>query len=321
MSRKRLKVACLISAVLVLSLVTGCTVQPKLKFSQLKEGFSVADVADKYTFNMPTTVITVSVKEPEKDSGETWKPVFSAANVPGDKLYAIGSADSWFVDTKYTLGYQQNSTMLKSFGVELTDNRVKYMQEVGGIAVSLIPLILALDGQVQDDGLAVLKKNLPMNIDVAKCFVDALDKKYEGEKVSCNHEIKDKNGKSINWTAQLVTDKNNINSTSSYESFFNNETRKDFPVPECKTAYVALTYKGTQSFISPPITIANPTRVTVIPTPAKGSITYHPICSADTLYSPPDVAKPLDLIKATIDQVAAAKKAFDDAKSNKTKTN
>lgn len=285
----------------------SCTTQPKLTFYKLG---SDSTTRDKFTFKMPSPVIVITGQQNEKEI-PSWKPVFTSTVTPRNTLYAIKSANAWYIDAKYTISYQQNSSMLKSFGVELIDNRAKYIQELGSVAAALIPFLIGAPPKVQDD---ILRKILPYNVNVNECFGTALDMKGDGNLVSCEMPLKDKDGKDTDWKVIVVTDRNDQSKTTSYESFFTKDgyVSTDFPVPDCKEGFVYLKYQNEIQYLSP-ITFTNPTRLTTVPIPAKGSVTYHPICSADTVYAPADVAKPLDLLKTTIDQVVAAKKAYEQA--------
>jgi hypothetical protein len=309
----------------VLLFVSGCfavaascsTTHPKLQFFKLDSNYSIGDTEDKFTFRMPNPVIVITSQQNERET-PSLKPVFTPTVKSREGMYAIRSADPWFVDTKYTIGYQQNSFLLKSFGIELTDNRVKYVQELGAIVSVVIPLAVAAAPPpgATPRKEANLAQLLPYNVDVADCFGDKLDVQNADETVSCSMILRDKDGHDSSWKVTIITDRNNQNSTVSYDDFFTNRGKvsANFPVPDCKEGFVYLE-DGKQRFGSP-ITFANPTRLTTVPIPGKGSITYHPICSADTAYAPPDVAKPLDLLKTTIDQVAAARKAYEDAKKS-----
>jgi hypothetical protein len=269
---------------------------------------------------MPSPVIAITAEQ----KGNEAKLAFTSTVTSREGMYAFQSANEWYVDAKYTIAYQQNSFLLKSLGVELTDNRLKYIQEVGSIVVAVIPLAFAAPPPSAEDPLRTkLLSNLPYNVNVAHCFGGILDQPKKGDAnmpvnpVFCEEPIRDKNGVDTGWKATIVADPNNKNTTVSYDEFFTKDghVSTDFPVPDCKEGFVYLEYDNDIKYASP-ITFTNPTRLTTVPIPAKGSITYHPICSADTASSAADVAKPLELLKTTIDQVAAAKKAWKDAKNN-----
>jgi hypothetical protein len=304
------------------------TPEPKLKFFKLAPGYSTEDIKGKLTFKMPSPVITISDPDQknEKDPS-SWEPVFTSSVRSGKEMYAIESADPWYIETKYTIAYQQNSFLLKSLNIDLTDNRLKYIQDVGTIAATIIPFVAGVPFKAapppKPPGEAPeqieLRKNLPYSVDVARCFGTTLDEKAPSGKVSCEVPITDRNGKDIGWKAIIVTDNNNKNSTVSYDDLFTKEGKvsTDFPVPDCKEGFVYLQFKDDPKLFSSPITFTNPTRLTSVPMPAKGTITYHPICSADTTSSAAEIAKPIELLKTTVDQIAAAKKAWDDAHKNK----
>jgi hypothetical protein len=302
----------------------SCATQPKLRFYKLGSDYSTNDTKDKFTFKMPSPVIGITVQKNEHEK-PGWKPVFTSAVTSRKEMYAIKSGDPWYVDTKYTIAYQQNSFLLKSLGVELTDNRVKYTQVLGSIAATIIPLAFAVGPpptKPPDDELDKLLPNLPYNVNVADCFGSTLDLDTQDaadKQVSCKKAINDEKGQDTGWEVIIVTERNNKNSTVSYDNFFTTDgyVSSEFPVPDCKEGFVFLEYKNSGRPYFSSITFANPTRLTTVPIPAKGSITYHPICSADTAYGPADVANPLELLKTTIDQVAAAKKAYDGAKKKK----
>ena len=312
------------------AVTASCTTpHPKLKFFKLDSNYSIEDTKDKLTFKMPSPVIAITVQE-NKEEKPPWKPVFTSTVTSREGMYAIQSADSWYVETKYTIAYQQNSFLVKSLSVELTDNRLKYIQEVGSIVAAAIPLIALVavkpPALSEEESLEVLRKNLPYNVKVADCFGSFLDDppkpedagKPVSKKVSCETKIMGRKGEDTGWKATIVADRNNQKSLVSYDTFFTKDgyVSTDFPVPDCKEGFVFLEYNGEIRFSSP-ITFANPTRLTTVPIPAKGSITYHPVCSADTVSSTADVAKPLELLKTTIDQVATAKKAYDEATKKK----
>jgi hypothetical protein len=320
-----MKKTCLLFLIGCLAVTASCAIQPKLNFYKLKSDYTTEDTKDKFTFKMPSPVIAITVQK-NKDETPPWKPVITSTSKSREGMYAIKSADPWYVDTKYTIAYQQNSFLLKSLSIELTDNRLKYIQEAGSIVAAVIPLVAAVAALPSD--IDKLLPYLPYNINVAECFGNTLDADDAGKMVSCKMKIKDKEGKDkdkegkdIDWNVAIVTDRNSKNSTIPYDEFFTEggHVSTDFPVPDCKEGFVSLEYKGDMMFVSP-ITFANPTKLTTVRIPAKGSITYHPICSADTVSSTADIAKPLELLKATIDQVAAAKKAFDQAKITPTPT-
>jgi hypothetical protein len=262
---------------------------------------------------MPTPIIAITAQQDAKGGAATI--AYTATVKPREGVYGIKPADPWYIDTNYSIAYQQNSFLLKSLTVEMTDNRSTYIQEAGAIVAAAIPFVVAAVPGPAPTGETDLQKLLPYNVDVADCFKGNLDAPDAKEKVSCSSKIEDKNGQPSAWTVTIVTDRNNSTSTFSYDDIFSASGRlsKNFPVPDCKEGFVSLEYNGTRNYISA-ITFANPTRLTSVPIPAKGSITYHPACSADTAYNASGAAKPLDLLKTTIDQVATAIKDYEAAK-------
>jgi hypothetical protein len=288
------------------AVTAGCSAtHPKLRFLSLDPNYDIQNNKDKYIFKMPRPVITISAQKDE-NATPPWKPAFTSTVNSRPGVYAIKSEEPWYIDAKFAIAYQQNSFLLKSFGIDLTDNRVKYIQQLGAIAVAAIPLVIAM---APADPLEALRKNLPYNVDVAVCFGTTLDSLDAREKVSCEIPIGDSG-----WKVEIVTDRND-ETTISYDKYFTKEgvVSTNFPVPDCKEGFVSLVFQSERKFVSP-ITFANPTKLAAVVTPSKGSITFHPICSADTAYDTADVATPLELLKTTIDQVKAAEQAYRDAK-------
>jgi hypothetical protein len=271
---------------------------------------------------MPKPIISITDQQKDKDISQ-WEPTMTASVKSREGIYAIKADDPWYINSTLSIAYQQNSFLFKSFSIEVTDNRTKYIQQAGSILATIIPFIAAVpppqpQPQPEDNGLEELRRNLPYNVDVEDCFGGKLDEPSndttdKSKLVSCEEPINDRNGKDTGWKVMIVTEHNNKNSSISYEEFFTKDgySATNFPIPECKEGFVYLQYNNNKKLYSSPITFANPTRLVAIPIPPKGSITYHPICSADSTSSSADIANPLDLIKTTIDQLAAAKKAYD----------
>ena len=120
----------------VVSLI-GCAAESKVKISKAP----VQDTEGKIKFKLPKTVVNILKTENTDGKLNFTISAFTSQVEADDTIYAISPSDSFGVKTNLNFTHTIDSDyLLSTLSFDVEDNRIKTIQNVGGLIVSEIPI-------------------------------------------------------------------------------------------------------------------------------------------------------------------------------------
>lgn len=284
--------------------LSGCSTIPSVKYRSLTPGSSIEGMAD--SFVLRATALEISAKEAftkTKQMNETTgkletvdvrevdiaiKPVNREAL---SARYGIKGLSSAFSSTTVNLVKIQNTSMVKSIGVETDNTIVDSINQAGGVVTKLISLFTGVIG-VSGEGkcIATSKNKYTFDLDPSKG-----SQKFKGESSDCV----------IVTYGDLPSDARELSKIPQ------DEKTSLYFFSACRDATVVVKHEGRE--IKKTFKISDPSHVQAVELPAKGKIEHHSVCGVSVVTEKADTAKPADIVGALEAQGKAIKDAIEAA--------
>lgn len=281
--------------------VAGCAVQPSVTYSRItKDSAPATDLTD--SFYLQSSTITISRTPAAKADKEDELSVTSTpAEYPAFKV-GLRANSSWLgmVNTNVNLTKIDNTSLVKSAGVETVDTRVDTIKAIGSTIATLIPLVaLAADDALDSSKLPWTTKTYTQ---------------LENSPVSePGIPIPMRDGVTMTLGAlpvdAVAIDKLPLTSTNV------------FVYSACRDATISFKYqqvikgRSTVRDFRKTVKIADPRFFEVVAFPVKGSIATHSECGVSVTTSATNsVSSGFDLVNALAVQGKAIKEAIDASK-------
>ncbi|MGU5846092.1 hypothetical protein [Aeromonas hydrophila] len=286
------------TTLLSLMILAGCSAQPKALYQAPPKNGSAISNGQKYEgdweglikFTLAKSQLVFDYKDKEKKTDVQMIAVPAEAEAFDDTLthFALRQEDSWGVDTHLAVTKIDNTDLLASIGVETEDKRIKYIEAVGAVGVSVLGM-MAWSNSINTQA------GLPLSIDSYTLLRSANVKR---DTMVTNGEIESPNGIShIKFQATFGPIKDDALDNSIYTNKANSEAQKTIFYSACRN--ITITFSNGplvgQKFSG---VIADPRYVQTIKYPQKGAIIFHSICGVNTTSSASGTSSNLDLLNA-----------------------
>ncbi len=289
-----------LGALLTLSvLVAGCAATPKAQLAYIDDPAQLTGAEiDSYAF--PRTIVDISAAADTKVSVIT-------RNAPYEKFrIAVRKKDGPGVRTNLNLTKVANSDMLEEAGVQVFDDRVKFIGEIGKIATSLIGL-----------GIRPFAAGptLPLSLETEP-LLRGMPREGAGD-VADPAKWKAVNGVTY-WIGPVQPDARVVSGAAiaaldggiAYAAC--REMKLDFDISTTTGEGAGLT--TTSSKIARGIYVADPHYFRFVAFPQKGKIKIHSQCGVSVSSEKDDtIASDAAILGAVLTQVQEVKKAADEA--------
>ena len=293
---------CIVSGFLTSALfLSGCAVRPSVSYSQITAGQPDPDgLTDSYF--LQTSTIAISKTGTQKDSAGHDLDVLSVTATPTEyPAFKIGisTKSSWLgtVDTTVNISKIDNTSLVKSIGTQVTDNRASTIKSIGSAIATIIPIAagFAADGELDASALPFSTKTYTQ-IEADSADADA------GKPIAMVHGV-------TMTLGPLPPDARPI-------SALPQGTVHDFIYAACRDATIQFTYvqpvAGSKitNKVTTIVKISDPRYFETVALPVKGSIASHSECGVSVTTDPASgVTSGADLV----DALATEGKAITDA--------
>ncbi|WP_123957935.1 hypothetical protein [Cupriavidus necator] len=300
------------SALLLAVAISGCAVQPSVSYSRIDASNPPPEkLTDSYF--LQTTTITISKAGTEKDGSGKNIDTLSVSAVPTEypnfKL-GINSESSWLgsVDTTVNITKIENTSLVKTIGVQVNDHRADNIKAIGGAISSFIPVIAAFSG-----GDTLSAEKLPWT-HTTYTTIDAVAPQ--------NRDTFEKGGYAEPMTNKVTMKLGPLPPNARPISELPRGAVHDFVYAACRDAiiefpYIQNTGATTESrMVKKIVKISDPRYFERVSLPVKGAISTHSECGISVTNDPATgVSSGADLVnalaaqgKAISDAISAAKK-------------
>lgn len=271
--------------------ISGCTVLPSVKYRAITTPDDMTGMTD--AFYRQQSQIEISVVPPSITAGTTTptKPpelliVSRPVEYRASKL-GIKALTDWRSSTVVTLNKYQNTDLINSIGVEVTDNTAKAITEYGGALVKLIGL--AVSGE--------LSQPCVVSGQTLIFVVSPQGGTFDGntEKKGC-----------ITVTLGALPP-----DAMPADKLPMNQSTHNFYYSACRDATV--TVKQATSEVTKALRVADPSYVQFVQFPPKGTITSHSECGVSVQTDKAAVDNGAAVVNALATQGKAIKDALDAA--------
>lgn len=275
--------------------ITGCTVVPTVQYKVINNSKDMEGMTD--SFYLQQSVIKLSVKTDEKDKSKSIIVTSAPAEFKETK-YGIKAITDIRSSTVVNLTKHDNTDMIDSIGVEVTDNTSKAITDYGGAITALIPLVTSLAGKNPDKKLCKLE----LNQDIAFSLGDEI-KKLKEDTVLVNW---DKNAETC-LTIELKTGPKDATN-----KIPPNESVHYYYYSACRDATISgnVEVDGKSIPVKAAFRVSDPRYVQFVQFPAKGSIKHHTQCGVSVVTEATAVDNGAAVIKASTEQIKAISEAL-----------
>lgn len=222
------------------------------------------------------------------------------------QAFRILEKRNYLVETNLNITYVDNQRTVKKVGVKVEDNRIKRIQEIGGVVTAVVPLLLAVEAPKEEEGL-----QLPIALDGTKGS--------EGELPN-----------NPRWKYKIEVGKPPLNAIR-FEDFQKEVVQKHkeisiFPYPACVDITLTLTKDKMEGGrkVAVQVLVAklrgpSSEYLEVAELPVQGSLTSHTACGMDVVADTADVPSNAEVLGELIKQAKSIKETWEKAKDEKQK--
>lgn len=280
---------------------SGCAVAPTVEYTKITSQVPpTGDEIDAYFFQK--SVIKIEQATPKKDAKGTDVPDFSITSVPqefNDFKMGLRRADPPGITTNLNVTKFENTDLLKEVGVEVTDDRVKLIGQLGTIVKTVAGLPFAADKSA-----APLHKTIDVNDVLAAAQKLAAETKTNFDRAAELKDFDAGDGVSIRIGA-VPPDARAVSSLT-------------FPFVYSGVVYAAcraatVSFKSAGRSYEQQLKVSDPFFYERIAFPVKGKVTMHSSCGVSVSASK-DTG-----VSSTAEVVQAVGNAIKDALDTSTK--
>lgn len=241
----------------VCAAATGCTaVAPTIQYREIHKAQDMTGMTDAF-YLQANEIVVAKRPDTEVTSGSSKGSTVSEFDVTSNRResiykYGIKSVTSWRSETKVNLNKIQNTDLVNSIGVEVTDNTAKAITDYGGALVKLIGVV----GGMFDLGPAC---PFPVRIPV--------DLKDEGTGPT------DLGDGCVKVKVQALPP-----DAFRRELMPSDQDTSNFYYAACREAIVTVDVSGTDGVKYKRVRVADPRFVQTVQLPNKGAVTVHSEC-------------------------------------------
>ncbi|UCV09424.1 hypothetical protein [Dechloromonas denitrificans] len=290
----------LMSMMTATPLVLGACASPSVAYTKVAtDKDMVADIFD--TYFLQSSMIRVSTGAEEIVVNKKKAPGLQILSVPQEhhdiKLVLTRAGSSW-VSTNINIVKIPNTDLVREIGVEVIDNRVKYIGEAGKLFLAALPLIAAAEKGYVEPGDDI-------QVDVLKSLISAKVER-NGATVSVGNGIDLGIGK-LPPDARQLSDLPN-----KFEASY-------FVYAACRSVDVKVKYAAaagdTPTIATQRVRISDPRYYQVVGFPSKGKITTHDQCGVSVQTEKNDgISSDIAVATALVEQIKAIKDVVEAAK-------
>lgn len=255
------------SILLSVSALTACGATPTVQYRQINEGSDMASMTDAFFLQRSELLINAP-----NAGGEGASEAIVVNSIPRESQRKLGirAHDSIVAATTISIVKFDNTDLVKSIGVETTDDTLKAITEVGGVVVKLIPF---LAGAPPTPGAA------PATLE--PCFAPGESLRYE---LVTDPDSKDSKVYSVPGKNCIEVEIGAVppDALKWSEIPFEQNTSM-FLYSACRTATITVAGgpKGKKS--AKVVKISDPNFVQMVRLPFKGVISMHPQCGVSVV--------------------------------------
>lgn len=273
-----------ISAVCILS---ACQVLPKVSYKEFKVDGNKGDLEGYNKFKLSSSLILIDNQKDEKVKAISITSVL--AEDPSNIVYGIVPADQPGISTAMKVNARENTMLVESIGTEIKDNRVKFIQDFGGVFTALVGMGVAADTP------GCKASQLPQVIDVSRHLnVPTLTSVTQKGTLTkgCEYIVK---------YGPIPPD-----AVSRNEYPFSKRQHTLF-YSACRDATLTINIDG-QRVVST-VKVADPNYLQTVVYPAKGKISMHSACGVSVESELVETATTPEILNALIAQAKSLRDA------------
>lgn len=311
----------LVSAtVLSITLLVGCSAQPKVLYEvppENKDQSYTGDWEGLPRFTLAKSQLVISLPDDEKNKApamvsvpaevEKSDQLQSTDGVDVPTRFILRQKDSFGVDTHLKLTKLDNTDLIHSFGTEVEDKRVKYIQGAASVLVGVIGAF-GLDGEDPE-------RAQPVSIDTLKMLTENKIGRQATSTASYGKITGPGKTAPVSFKITFGAVKDDAINTDKFAAVASGKAQKTLIYSACRTATVIFT-DGSFANKQFTATIADPRYVQTVEMPKKGSIDMHTACGANTTAEASSASSGFEVINAIIDQTKSVREAWKTAKSD-----
>jgi hypothetical protein len=291
----------------VLLILAGCTAVPVVEYSEIKVGPPPEGVTDTFYRAQSRITLNKTETESEKTKKKTTQFSITSAPVAYDADYKIGvkPKDSLTVTTKINVTKIENTDLVRTIGVETTDNTVNFINQVGGVLVKAVTLFAKAPPSgakpAPEPEVCIADDEFPIHIQIDSAeLASGAGAKLPVPGRPC---------------LEVIVGPAPKDAVKTVESDMFKKPTSNFFYSACREATV--TYyldKDRKKKFAKIVRIADPTHLQAVQFPYKGSVTMHSECGVSVTTESTSPQNSIAIIDAVAGQLKAFKDAIDAAK-------
>ncbi|NOS98057.1 MAG: hypothetical protein HOP25_06250 [Methylotenera sp.] len=285
----------LLSAFMLLC-VSGCTVIPTVQYKLIPKNDGTKNDSMKGmtdSFYLQQSAIKLTLETDEKDKSKTTVKVSSTPAEYTAQKYGIKAVTNIRSSTMVNLSKVENTDMIESIGVEVTDNTAKAISDYGGAIASLITTF----SRDRKDSNCELKEDLTIKLeDITNTSKDPDEK--VNELYTINWDENSKNCLTLSLAPVPVDASKEIVVDENVHNYY---------YAACRNATItgSVQVDGKPVEVKASFRVSDPRFVQSVQFPPKGKIKHHSQCGVSVITEAVASDNGAAVIKATTEQIKA----------------
>ncbi len=275
----------------------ACTVTPTVEYNKItKPSDMKGDEID--TFYLQSSIIKIDKSVNKPDAGGAASETLSITSIPTEyNVFKVGirRADTIGVRTNLNITKFSNTALVKEAGVDVVDNRVALINQLGTIATKIVPLVAGAPGVLSSD---------------------ALPKKILVDVVLNSAKIGPEEREGVDAADGVLIDFGPIPPDASPTDDLNRPmVLSGIIYSACRDATVKFKY-GPNMRYEQTVKISDPRYYQRVGFPVKGKVSFHDQCGVSVAADTEKVSTAPEIIDALVTQGKAIKDAIEAAKKD-----